>query len=436
MIDSLAVRFLMSGPAAFKRCSIALALCMLVGRLGVAAAAEPAMTVEQITSGPKNHFFGYIGHGLTIPWNASGRYIVALRTEFHDRMPAVGDLADVVLIDTQKNNEVTVVDRTRAWNLQQGTMLYWNPSRAETQFFFNDIDPKSGAVFTALYDLKERRRVREYRYGDESIANGGVAPNGRYFAGINYGKISRSREVIAYPGTSDSTAEGPANPTNDGLFRIDIESGERKLIVSYKQLSDLLLDNPKERARLGDPDNYPIYVHHTLWNRDSDWLTFIVRGKGNKRPSAGCAVRVDGTGLRKIPFAGHPEWLEGTLFAMASKEHGAYNLYDVAEQKWAGQLGGPGVFPDTDDDNAMSPDTKLYVGSYKPKPTECVYTIYRRSDGKYVRSPPVPTKSGGGVVRIDSAPRWNRTSDGLLVPGVAEDGTLQLFEVRLSKESL
>jgi hypothetical protein len=426
-------------PVSFlRRFTIGRYLAVLVVAVSVCAtksavAVEPAITAEQITFGPKNYFFGYIGHGLTIPWNKSGRYIVSLRTDFHDRMPVVGDVAEVVLIDTHKQNEVAVVDRTRAWNLQQGTMLYWNPNQAETQFFFNDVDPKTGVVFTVLYDVEQRRRVREYRFGNESIANGGVAPNGKYFAGINYGKISRSREVIAYPGTFDWTAEGPANPTTDGLFRVDVESGERKLLVSYKQLSDLLLDNPKERARLGDPDKYPIYVHHTLWNRESDWITFIVRGKGNKRPSAGCAVRVDGTGLRKIPFAGHPEWLEGTLFAMASKEHGAYNLYDVAEEKWAGQLGGPGVFPDTDDDNALSPDTKLYVGSYKQKPTECVYTIYRRSDGIYVRSPPIPTKAGGGVVRIDSAPRWNRTSDGLLVPGVAQDGTLQLFVLRLPK---
>lgn len=416
-----------------------LAAWLTLAALGVPSvvwAADSPVTVEQITQGPKSHFFGYIGHGLTIPWNASGRYIVSLRTDFHDRMPVVGELADVVLIDTQQNNAVLVVDQTRAWNLQQGTMLYWNPQQAETQFLFNDVDPQTGVVFTVLYDVAKRQRVREFRFGNESIANGGVAPNGKYFAGINYGKISRSREVIAYPGTFDWTATGPANPTTDGLFRVDLSNGQRQLLVSYKQLSDLLLDNPKERARLGDPDQYPIYVHHTLWNRDSEWLTFIVRGKGNKRPSAGCAVRVDGTGLRKVPFAGHPEWLEGTLFAMASKEHGAYNLYDVATEKWAGQLGAPGVFPDTDDDNAMSPDTKFYVGSHKQHPTECVYTIYRRSDGKYLRSPPVPTKSGGGLVRVDSAPRWNRTSDGLLVPGIASDGTLQLFVVRLAQGAL
>jgi hypothetical protein len=401
------------------------------GLSGFCPSAEFSVSVEPITSGPKNHLFGYIGHGMTIPWNEGGRYIVSLRVDFHDRMPVAGEAADVVLIDTSDHNKVIPLDRTLAWNLQQGTMLYWNPGAPATQFFFNDVDPKTGAVFTVLYDIEQRRRVREYRFGNEAIANGGVAPNGRYFAGINYGKISRSRDVIAYQGTTDPTAGGPANPTTDGLFRVDIASGERKLLVSYRQLSDFLFDSESSRAKIGDPEHYPIYAHHTLWNRDSEWIAFIVRGKGNKRPNAGCAVRWDGTGLMKIPFAGHPEWLEGGLFALASKEHGAFNTYDVIRKAWAGPLGGPGIFPDTDDDNALSPDGKWYVGSHRQSPAECVYTILRRADGAFVRSPPIPTKAGGGNVRVDAAPRWNRTSDALLVPGLASDGTLQLFVARI-----
>jgi hypothetical protein len=396
-----------------------------------------SVLVEQLTVGPKSHFFGYIGHCLTIPWNRSGRYLVSLRTEFHDRMPRVDDFAEVVLIDTQRGNAVTVVDRTRAWNLQQGTMLFWHPQRAETQFFFNDVDPQSGAVFTVLYDIEQRRRIREFRFTDPAIANGGVAPDGRYFAGINYGKISRIRSVIAYPGTVDDTLRGPANPETDGLFRVDTTTGERQLLVSYKRLEQMLLTSERNRMLLGDPEKYPLYVHHTMWNRDSEWIAFIVRGPFNKRPSVGCAVRVDGSDLRVIPFGGHPEWLEGSLFAMSSKEDGAFNLYDVAAKKWAGQLGGPGIFRDTKDDNALSPDGKLHVGSHKPKsnPGESVYTIFRRSDARFVRSPAIPTKVGGGDLRLDPAPRWNRTSDALLVPGLTNDGTVQLFLLTLTPDA-
>lgn len=394
---------------------------------------QSAATVQQVTYGPKNHFFGYVGHGGTIPWNASRRYIVGLRTGFHDRMPKPDESAEIVLIDTRNRFRVEAVNRTLAWNQQQGTMLFWIPGAADSRFLFNDKDPETGVVFSVLYDIKERRRLREFRFGNESIANGGVSPVRDEFAGINYGKITRSREVISYPGTFDHTAdENPANPESDGLFRIDIKTGKRQLLVSYAQLSDLILDTEKNRARLGDPDKYPIYVHHTMWSRDGQWIFFLVRGKQNKRPDQSCVIRRDGTGLRKVPYAGHPEWSAKNELILGSKkpEHaGAFNLWDVIEGKWSGTIGGRGVFSDTIDDNALSPDAKWYVGSQK-RGDKCYYTFYRFADGHSFESPPIPTKAGGGTVRIDPAPRWNRTSDTILVPGLTDDGTRQLFLVR------
>jgi hypothetical protein len=412
-------------------------LCIISISLLIAdctAKAESAARVQQITHGPKHHFFGYVGHGGTIPWNASGRYIVGLRADFHDRMPKPDDAAEIVLIDTQNKFRIEVVDRTLAWNLQQGTMLFWIPGAADSRFLFNDKDPETGVVFSVLYDTKQRRRVREFRFGNESIANGGVSPVRDEFAGINYGKITRSREVISYPGAFDHTAdENPANPDSDGLFRIDVKTGKRQLQVSYAQLSDLILDTEKNRTRLGDPDKYPIYVHHTMWSRDGQWIFFLVRGKQNKRPDQSCVIRRDGTGLRKVPYAGHPEWsVNNELILGSSKpEHaGAFNRWDVAAGKWSGTIGARGIFPDTIDDNALSPDAKWYVGSQK-RGDNCYYTFYRFVDGHSFESPPIPTKAGGGTARIDPAPRWNRTSDRILVPGLADDGTRQLFLVRV-----
>jgi hypothetical protein len=419
---------------AMRSVRLQLALLLLVLLSADATGEDNSVTVEQITHGPKNHFFGYVGHGATIPWNVSGRYIVALRVDFHDRMPQPGELAEIVLIDSQNDYRIETIERTLAWNLQQGTMLFWNPDAAETQFLFNDLDPETGVVFTVLCDIAERRRVREYRFGNESIANGGVSPAGKSFAGINYGKISRSRRVISYAGATDHTAdENPANPDSDGLFRVEIATGNRQLLVSYAQLSDLILNTEKNREKLGDPDKYPIYVHHTMWSRDGQWIFFLVRGKQNKRPDQACVVRHDGSGLRKVPYAGHPEWTEKNELILASKEHGAYNLYDVAMEKWSGQLGGADVFLDTRDDNALSPDGTWYVGSQKVR-DKCIYTFYPRADGFWFRSPEIPTKPGGGDVRIDPAPRWNRTGNAILAPGLAQDGTRQLFILRIQTD--
>ncbi|MHC4147524.1 MAG: hypothetical protein ACYSUD_22510 [Planctomycetota bacterium] len=169
------------------------AVCFILSAFTVCGSAESAglsLKVEQITFGPKHHFFGYIGQSKTIPWNAGGRYILALRVGYHDHMPGPGDAADVVLIDTEQAYKVMRVDQTRAWNFQQGTMFYWNPTSPRTQFFFNDRDPATNRIYTVLFDISKNKRVREFRYPDTPVGNSGVAQDGSAFLAINYARVS------------------------------------------------------------------------------------------------------------------------------------------------------------------------------------------------------------------------------------------------------
>jgi len=141
------------------------ALCLHLPSLAQCENQPPVLSlkIQQVTSGSKHHFFGYIGQCQTIPWNAGGRYILCLEIDRIDRMPKPDEAASVCVIDTHNQNKVITLDKTHGWNPQQGTMFYWHPKHAETQFFFNDRDPKSGKVFTVLYDLKTKKRLREYR---------------------------------------------------------------------------------------------------------------------------------------------------------------------------------------------------------------------------------------------------------------------------------
>ena len=115
-----------------------------------------------------------------------------------DRMPKPEEAVTIILIDTYNNNKILRVDKTHAWNPQQGTMFYWNPLAPETQFFFNDRDVATGEVFTVLYDIKKKKRVREYRYKDTHIGNGGVAADGSAFLALNCGRLARLRLVTGY----------------------------------------------------------------------------------------------------------------------------------------------------------------------------------------------------------------------------------------------
>ncbi|MCK4750485.1 MAG: hypothetical protein KAT15_25685, partial [Bacteroidales bacterium] len=177
------------------------------------------------------------------------------------------------------------------------------------------------------------------------------------------------------------------------------------------------------------PDDYPIYTHHTLWNRNNDRIIFVVRGRKDKNPNVGCVIHADGTGLGLIDYDGHPEWYEGNLLSLPGESF--FKLYNVDTKEVEGRIGEEGMFSSPGGDNAYSPDGKWYVGSHKATSDTRAYTFYRMEDGAHFNSPEILTRDGGGTTRIDGAPRWNRACNAILVGGLDVDGSRQVFVIRM-----
>ena len=384
---------------------------------------------KQITFGPKNHFFGYIGHVQNIPWNGDGRYILALRTSFQDHLPDASEPADIILIDTKKQYEVTKIAETRAWNPQQGTMFYWNPEAPTTQFFFNDRDPNSGRVFCVLFDLSKpegKRRVREYRFEKTPFGNSGVAQQGGAFLGINYGRLDWLRRVTGYKDAYD-WSRGVRHPDYDGIFKVDTSTGVSRLLVSFKTLADVL------RSEIPEVEHTSLFINHTLWNREGDRIFFFVRGNFGSRETrinASFVMDADGGNLTRMKqhIGGHPEWDYG--HRMIGRQKDRQILFDTDRQQVVGQLATPEVIPDPEGDIALSPDGEWFVNGFKDRAAAAnFYVVYRRSDGASVRSSGYSIGSWlSGDLRQDPSPCWNRESNQLLVPGLASDGkSRQLF---------
>jgi hypothetical protein len=387
------------------------------------------LKIEQLTFGRKHHFFGYIGQCQTIPWNASGQYILGLEIDTINRMPKPGESATIILIDTHDNNKISRLDKTYAWNQQQGTMFYWNPLAPGTQFFFNDRDIETGEVFAVVYDIKKKRRVHEYRFNDTPIGNGGVAADGSAWLGLNYGRLARLRPVTGYPGALDWSKEEIA-PKNDGVFIVDVKTGEKRLLVSYFQLEEIL------KEYLPDMKHDGLFIDHTLWNRDCNRIYIFARagwnGQGYKRVNVPFSVHADGSGLtlHETHIGGHPEWAEGSM--LIGRQGNKQVFYDVDKKEIVGQLGNPDIFPDPEGDISLSPDGLWFVNGYK-KGTENFYAIFNRSDSSFVRSEGLDKGAFSGDIRIDPAPRWNRTNDVILVPGIDKNRTRQMFLIRITK---
>ena len=116
-------------------CALVAPLWVIAGLAG-SSQSQLSYEVRQLTSGPAHHFYGYIGHVGNSPYSADGKYLVALRSTFQDRMPGAQDAADIVLLDAQNKYAETKIEETRGWNPQQGAMIYWNPEQPSRQFFF------------------------------------------------------------------------------------------------------------------------------------------------------------------------------------------------------------------------------------------------------------------------------------------------------------
>ncbi|MCG6186026.1 hypothetical protein [Maribellus maritimus] len=389
-------------------------------------------SARQITNGPLHHLFGYIGQSLTIPWNSTGKRLLTLSSPFIDHLPDGGEPAGVCLVHLDKPEgkyyKIEKVDESLGWNPQQGTMFYWNPDNAANQFFFNDRDKKTGKVFTALFDISKNKRVYEYKFNDTPVGNSGVCPKGKTFLAINYARMARLRAVTGYKGATDWT-EGARAPKDDGIFKIDIQSGKKDLLVSFATLE-------AELQKKGfDTGGESLFINHTLWNRDGKLFCFFVRagwkGTGKeKRTNVFCTMNSDGTGLHvgRQFIGGHPEW--GIGQNMIGRIGDDQVIFDIINEKIVGKIGTPEAIPNPEGDISLSPDGNWFVNG-SAKDGKNFYNIIRLKDGEWTRSEGIDKGEYSGDVRIDSAPRWNRENNQVLVQGITDDGTEQLFIITI-----
>jgi hypothetical protein len=406
-----------------------LATLLLLVPVTAHADPPPGVRIEQITHAPGHHFYGYIGHVGNTPWNAAATRMILLRNADQDRMPEAGEAADIILLDTEDDYRARKVAESRGWNPQQGAMLYWNPAAPDTQFFFNDRDPETNNIFTVLYDIKADRRIREYRFDDRPVANSGLSHDGRHFLALNYGRMDRLREVTGYPGAFDWT-KGDAAPENDGLWKINIKTGEKELIASFARLADAI------RSRRPDIDEIPLFINHTLWSRDNQRILIYLRGwwtdRGDgPRVNQMIIVSPDGSTLTvhdTFP-GGHPEWGSGPiLWGTVDREQIAY---DVDQQKVVRTIGDRTIFRDPEGDIALSPDGRWFVNGYR-KRGDNAYVIYDLQTDRHIE---VDGFTRGdyqrGPLRLDPAPCWRPDAKALAVPALAPDGTRQTFIIHL-----
>lgn len=167
-------------------------------------------------------------------------------------------------------------------------MLHWNPASDVDELFYNDV--VDGELTSVGLEIASGRK----RTLPGPLS--GLSPNGRWALSLTYGRMGRLRRVVGYAAAEDPYPNDPA-PQQDGVFLIDLRTGEKRLIVSIADIyARLLPDFPDLSGR-------HMWFNHTAFNRSGDRFAFFARAylpPGQRRHTAMFTAGRDGDDIRQV----------------------------------------------------------------------------------------------------------------------------------------
>ncbi len=363
--------------------------------------------IRTLTKGPKTHFYGYYGFN---PWDATGRFHVALETDFDRRPPLENDSARVGVVD-RDSGEFRALAETRAFNFQQGSMLHWIDAGFGEEITYNDWD--AGVVISRALDPKTGRMRRISRAVTD------VAPDRRTGLGVDYRRLYHCRKVVGYA----NTADGPVDPApeDNGVWLIDLASGESRLVLSIATVA--------RAAGVKPAADQPIWINHVTFNPSGTRVLFLFRMRTGQANNAWTTsfwtVNPDGSELEcRIPLGGwvsHYAWQDDRQLLVTTDMQGEKGFLLMEDHTPCWRRFGEGAMP-SDGHACYSPDGRWIVCDTYPRGSgrEQELLLYHPESrekvvlGKFV-SEPVFT----GDVRCDLHPRWSADGRHVSIDSVA-----------------
>lgn len=345
-----------------------------------------------------NYFFGY--YDLN-PYHENGKYHLANRVSFNDRLPTKNDICELGYIDLE-TREFTKIAETTAWNFQQGALLTYNTSNYNEVFY--NVRGGENDFQTCIHNLK----TGEKRYTDRACAN--ISSNGKYGLAVNFSRIYDFRPGYGYSDVKDKWYD-VAQPDDDGIFLVDMETGKSKLIISTAQI---LKEFPNELF-----PNEKFVVNHITFNKTGDRFLFLFRNFMTEECPRWSTTLItsdlDGNMYELLhnTVVSHYHWKNDreVLFAasVANDEFGIYLLEDLTKNYT--KLESP--YFNRDIHCLYSPNQKYFVGDGYPREERLsnMYLYNCETGESEIILKDFSYNFGNTDLRCDLHNRWNVKGD-------------------------
>jgi len=398
---------------------------------GLAAGAEPRFKivdskfeylppVRAITRGPKFHWFGYYDK---LQFDPTCRYALGMEVDFEHRSPKPDDVIKIGMVDLKKGDKWTELASSRAWCWQQGCMLQWRPG-SKNEILWND---RTGEGFVCHILNVKTGKERTLPYPIYTIS-----PDGRTAVVPDFTRIQDMRPGYGYPGLPDPRTDELA-PKDSGIFRIDLETGKRELIISIADIAAF--------GRIpGEPKNAKHYFNHLLFNTDGTRFIFLHRWRSSGQRGYGTRMltaRPDGKDIRVVDSYGktsHFIWRdERHILAWAWHPSGgnAFYLYQDGTDKV--EIVGKDVMTKNGHCTYLSGNEWILNDVYPDKERKQNVYLYHVATGKTVLlgafySPP----QYNGEWRCDTHPRFSPDGRSVVIDSPHDGNGRQMYLIDIS----
>jgi hypothetical protein len=189
-----------------------------------------------------------------------------MRVEFEHRSPRPDDVIRVGMVDLGDGDRWIELGECRAWCWQQGCMLQWLPG-SKSEVIWNDR--QDGRYVAHIMDVKTR--------GKRTLPGPvyAISPDARWAVAPNFSRLQDCRPGYGYVGVTDPNRDQQA-PEDDGIWRMDLRTGRRELIVPYAAAFRV----PAKQDDLGAAKHW---INHLLFAPDGKRFIFLHRWRGPKQ---------------------------------------------------------------------------------------------------------------------------------------------------------
>ncbi|MBK6283744.1 MAG: hypothetical protein IPF54_14805 [Draconibacterium sp.] len=225
-----------------------------------------------ITNGPKHHWFGYYDK---LQFDPSNRFVLCMEVNFEGRSPLSEDEIKIGMIDLKENDKWINLGASKAWGWQQGCMLQFVPGSDSLVIWNDRIDNQFVSHLFNIYSKKDKILP---------FAIYALSPDGIHAVTTDFERIQDTRPGYGYAGIEDPNKNDLA-PNNAGIYVCNLKTGDKKLIISYRQMVDMppLTDDDANADRSTQKN----WFNHLLFNTDGSRFIFLHRWKAQSKKDVG-----------------------------------------------------------------------------------------------------------------------------------------------------